>query len=280
MFEKRKQRKQAEATAAADAERKASEDASRKALLEAVDTARQALYRASLTVEETHVDGVVLKKGEVAHLIVNGAGYVEPRRLPGHWAGGTQGVSLRLAKGVTYRVGGTRGVYQQGAEVLQPTDLGLFVVTNHRCIFIGSKRTTEWAFSKLVGFSLDGPDGRVIFNVSNRQRATGVMFGEGRENESIIEPVVAAAIAKFQGEEQYKALLGEYRDALNEAERRAGTGVSPPPLGAMAPGLPASHPADVASATLFPLPPSQQGSPPAELSPPTAEADRPSDWGL
>ena len=36
------------------------------------------------------------------------------------------------------------------------TDTGSFVVTNQRCVFVGSKRSTDWAFSKLLGYSLDG----------------------------------------------------------------------------------------------------------------------------
>jgi acyl-CoA reductase-like NAD-dependent aldehyde dehydrogenase len=40
------------------------------------------------------------KKGERLYLVGEGAGLVEPRRLPGQWVGGHRGVSVRVAKGV------------------------------------------------------------------------------------------------------------------------------------------------------------------------------------
>jgi len=57
---------------------------------------------------------LMLKRNERAFWTLRGAGLVEPRRGPGHWQGGYSGFSFRLAKGVRYHVGGTRGHYLQG----------------------------------------------------------------------------------------------------------------------------------------------------------------------
>jgi hypothetical protein len=86
------------------------------------------------------------------------------------------------------------------------------VITDQRCIFVGSKRTTEWAYSKLVGYDTDGP-GTAFFNVSNRQKTTGVMFGEANENR--VDAVIAAAIARFSGTGNHERLI-----AAVEAEYR------------------------------------------------------------
>ncbi|CAN0263053.1 unnamed protein product, partial [Phaeothamnion confervicola] len=164
-FEKMKQAK-----AAREADRAAAVHQQRIAAKEwEMRQAYDALEASKLTDENgpPRIPGVVLKKDEVAYGSIQGAALIEPRRTPGQWTGGSKGVSFRIAKGVTYRVGNTRGTYAQGEERPTPVDTGLFVVTNQRCIFIGGKRSTEWAYAKLLGFSLDG-EAVAMFNVSNR----------------------------------------------------------------------------------------------------------------
>jgi hypothetical protein len=209
MLERRRERKLAEELAAKRAEGDA-----------ALAAARMVLDYARLEVNEKNIEGVVLKRGEVGHFIIQGAGLSEPKRLPGQWTGSSKGVSFRIAKGVRYHVGGTRGTFQQGEEVMQPTDFGTFVVTNQRCIFVGSKRSIEWAYSKLLGFSLEGIAGTAIFNVSNRQKASGVLYGT--EHESKIEAVIAASIARFQGDDVYRAFIAELEADAHAAESAAG----------------------------------------------------------
>jgi hypothetical protein len=119
---------------------------------------------------------VKLKRGEVAYCVVEGAGLVEPRR----------------------------------AGALAVTDTGVFVVTNQLCLFVGAKRSTEWTFAKLLGCSLER-DTVAVFNVSNRQKTTGVQYAAEDE------PRTAAATARFRGEEEHAALVNE----LEEDHRRA-----------------------------------------------------------
>src|SRR5437899_5058857 len=57
-----------------------------------------------------------LKRNEHAFFTLSGAGLVEARRGPGHWVGGYSGFSFRVAKGVRYHIGGTRGHYIEGQE--------------------------------------------------------------------------------------------------------------------------------------------------------------------
>jgi hypothetical protein len=168
--------------------------------------AEEAAGYARLAHGETMVDGVVLKRREVAYAAVAGAAFFQPMLLPGHWAGGSSGVSLRIAKGVSYRVGRSRGSFTPGGEELKITDTGSFVVTNRRCLFVGSKRTTEWAFAKLVGFNLEGA-GVAVFNVTNRQKPSGVAYGEAAENK--VDAVVTAAIAQFTGADAHRAVVDE-----------------------------------------------------------------------
>lgn len=49
--------------------------------------------------------GFMLKPGERTYLIARGVVLIEPRTAPGQFRGGSQGVSVRIAEGVSYRVG-------------------------------------------------------------------------------------------------------------------------------------------------------------------------------
>src|SRR5438270_3042221 len=101
---------------------------------------------------------LALKKDERAFLTLTGAGLVEARRGPGHWQGGYSGFSFRVAKGVRYHVGGTRGHYMQGQEAPTVIDTGTATITDQRVVFQGTKRTREWAFVKLLGYQhFDAP---------------------------------------------------------------------------------------------------------------------------
>jgi hypothetical protein len=121
--------------------------------------------------------GIMLKAGEVA-LWSGAASLVEPRRQQGHYSGAYSGVSFRVAKGVRYTVGGSRGHYVPGPEVQTPIDSGRAVVTTGRVVFAGGKATREWAFSKLVSMDSSADDATVLISVSNRQKVSGVHLGK------------------------------------------------------------------------------------------------------
>jgi hypothetical protein len=144
--------------------------------------------------------GIALKKDESAFQVLDGSALIEPRRLPGHWEGRSQGFSFKVAKGVRYRVGTSKGHYVQGDEVPTPIDTGTLTITDQRVVFQGTKATREWAFSKLIGIQhVDLPKSPwTAIQVSNRQKTSGFLY----------TPAVAAgvrfrldlAIAHYHGE--------------------------------------------------------------------------------
>src|SRR5579864_7348210 len=77
------------------------------------------------------------RAGEAVFYSLDGVALIEPRRQPGHWQGGYSGFSFRIAKGVRYHVGGTRGHSVQGAEVPTPIDRGSVTITDQRVVFQG-----------------------------------------------------------------------------------------------------------------------------------------------
>ncbi len=121
--------------------------------------------------------GVILKAGEVA-LWMGQASLIEPRRQQGHYQGSYSGVSFRIAKGVRYTVGGSRGHYVPGPEVQTPVDSGRAVVTTQRVLFIGGRSNREWAYSKLVSVDSSANDATVLLSVSNRQKVSGLHLGK------------------------------------------------------------------------------------------------------
>ena len=124
----------------------------------------------------TPLDGLLLRKAELG-VASFPAALIEPRVAPGHYSGGYSGVSVHIAKGVNYRVGGSRGHYVPGPEVQTPIDRGMAYVTSQRVVFTGGKATREWVYDKLVGTDASSDDHTVLLHVSNRQKVSGLALG-------------------------------------------------------------------------------------------------------
>ncbi|MDE0006068.1 MAG: hypothetical protein OXQ29_25535 [Rhodospirillaceae bacterium] len=68
-----------------------------------------------------------------------------------HYTGGSQGVSIRIAKGFWYRTGGFKGERVQTTEVVH-ADTGLLGVTSKHIYFSGSLKSFRVAYTKIVAF--------------------------------------------------------------------------------------------------------------------------------
>lgn len=125
---------------------------------------------------------IMLKKGEVAHLETSAALLKEVQIR--EFRGGSRGVSFRIAKGVSYRVGASRGQMHVIGTELQTQDEGTLTITSKRAVFAGVRKTIEVSFAKLLGMNVytDG----VQFHVSNRQNPSLFRVESG--------PMVAAAV--------------------------------------------------------------------------------------
>ena len=106
---------------------------------------------------------------------------------------GSRGVSFRIAKGVSYRVGATRGQSVVVGTRLDTTDLGVLSVTSHRAVFLGSKRSIEHAYGKLLDLEVytDG----IRLHVSNRQTPTFL----GVDSGDAVAAALNAAVQRFEG---------------------------------------------------------------------------------
>jgi hypothetical protein len=118
--------------------------------------------------------GLVLKRGEI---IVGSiaASLQEYRSTGSSYVGGSQGFSFRIMKGVSYRVGSSRGQLVKNPEALTTLDSGTATFTNERIVFAGSSQAREWAFDKMVGSNLGYAGISAMISVSNRQKVSGLL---------------------------------------------------------------------------------------------------------
>jgi hypothetical protein len=162
---------------------------------------------------------ILLKKSEFPILVITNVGLVEMGREGGSYQGGSQGVSLRVMKGVSYRVGGHRGTFVPTPETLKVVDKGTAVVTNQRVVFQGSGKTREWLFTKLIGVDHDPELGMSMLHVSNRQKASGLAYGEDISDAFRLRMDVA--LAHFTDDLEGLQVLLKERVAEVEAEEPA-----------------------------------------------------------
>ncbi len=91
---------------------------------------------------------VILKKNEKAVLVLHNIAFWEPRAVR-QTSGVYGGPSIRVAKGVSFRVGGVQA-RSESHEELRQIDSGVLTLTTGRLIFAGRKRTTNIDLKKVL----------------------------------------------------------------------------------------------------------------------------------
>lgn len=119
-------------------------------------TAKAAILRDVLNgviPQRMSVDGnlpINLQKGEQIIWAFPGSKYLEDKTRR-QFVGGSQGVSVRVMKGVYYRVGAFKG---QSIEHTERThiDTGWVVITNKNIYFAGPRKSVRLPYAKIVSF--------------------------------------------------------------------------------------------------------------------------------
>lgn len=140
------------------------------------------------------------------------ATFHEAGKTPGHYVGGSQGVSIPIVGGIRYRVGAMRGTFIPGDEVQVEKDSGEVYITTERLIFNGITNSKEWDFDKWTGAQCDDAEDSYIFHVSNRQKTSGLTFdpGIGREFNRVLAQALQCA------ESNPAAVLAELKNVAKE----------------------------------------------------------------
>lgn len=113
---------------------------------------------------------IVLKRGETVQWLFNGVTRREPRTSY-HYEGGSHGVSIRLMKGVSYRVGSHKGQRVATTEMVD-VGSGALAVTNNAIYFMGGA-SKRMPLSGVV--SVDGFDDGVIVTPSRGKQQVFLM---------------------------------------------------------------------------------------------------------
>jgi hypothetical protein len=183
--------------------------------------------QAAATRQGSASSDILLKSGEAVFASISNASLVEDRRGAGHYAGHSSGFSIPVGsvggRSIRYKVGASKGHYVQGDLHPEAIDHGKLIVTNQRVLFLGSKKTIECLFAKLV--SANVADGELALSVSNRQKVTRIHYGSKLDGWVHLRLTLAMSIAR--GDSQ--AFAAQLEAQLNELESKRPT---PVPQGA------------------------------------------------
>lgn len=120
----------------------------------------------------TWSSSVVLKPDEIDFFSVSTA-MLEERVVNRQIVGGSHGVSIRLMKGVSYRVGQSRGRIET-QKGLVPISFGELTITNFRLVFNGDRKSVNAPYEKLQNIEIFS-DG-LRFSLTSRQMPVTLQF--------------------------------------------------------------------------------------------------------
>lgn len=123
--------------------------------------------------------GLILQKNELGHMCLP-AVLFEERVVSRNLVGGSQGVNIRIMKGVSYRVGQRKGQMTSQSGMVPISD-GYFIATNKRLVFSGDRKSVSTPFAKLLDLHVFS-DG-VTFSSSLRQKPVIVKLSSEQEAE-------------------------------------------------------------------------------------------------
>lgn len=107
-----------------------------------------ALDQGNVNLSQVPNPPIILKKNEEACVVFGGITLMESRAVR-QTRGGYAGPTIRVAKGVSFRLGSV-AARSESHEELRNIDKGTLVLTNKRLIFMGSKRTTNIDLRKII----------------------------------------------------------------------------------------------------------------------------------
>jgi hypothetical protein len=146
---------------------------------------------------EINVSGLVTQKGEKVYWS-EPAILAETKVVRRRYEGGSQGVSIRIMKGVSYRVGGHRGHLVSDTDTVPVSD-GEFIITNKRLIFRGDGKSFAIKLDRILDLRVF-TNGLNISEV-NKTKPRMVAFKE-EKNHDLVGAVLSQAINNFGAKEK------------------------------------------------------------------------------
>jgi hypothetical protein len=110
------------------------------------------IYTGKLNIKSNNPSPVILKKNENLSIVMYNVSLEEPRSVRQTRAA-YGGPTIRVAKGVSFRLGGA-SAQSESHEEIRVVDQGTLILTSKRLIFIGSKRTTNIDLRKIMAIGV------------------------------------------------------------------------------------------------------------------------------
>ncbi len=135
--------------------------------------------------------GLILQKNEIAHWEET-ANLLEEKVIKRGYVGRSQGVSFRIAKGITYRVGESKGQLVSESAII-PIATGRFVITNKRAVFSGDRKSFNIKLDSIINVEMYS-DG---LNITDGKGTPRIVQLVNKLNTDIIGSILSLAINKI-----------------------------------------------------------------------------------
>lgn len=140
------------------------------------------------------VMNVILRKGEQAYW-AQPARLYEEKIMSKRYEGGSHGMSIRVMKGVSFRVGAHRGqLVTDTADA--PVSDGEFIITSQRLIFRGNSKSFDTKFEKLL--EVQNHINGIYFSETNRQKQRKIQYLQ--QNGDIIVEILSYLMSGNRGD--------------------------------------------------------------------------------
>lgn len=140
------------------------------------------------------VSNVVLFKGETPYW-VEPVDLIEEKVVRRHYSGGSRGMSFRVMKGVSYRVGGHRGTMTSETGLVVVSS-GNMIITSKRIIMTGDRKSFAIKLNNLLNTELFT---NAIYLSENGKSSQRLIRFKEKGNHDIIGAVLSYAINHFEG---------------------------------------------------------------------------------
>lgn len=132
--------------------------------------------------------GLILQKNEIAHW-EESANLLEEKVIKRGYVGRSQGVSFRIAKGITYRVGESKGQLVSESAII-PIATGRFVITNKRAVFSGDRKSFNIKLDSIINVEMYS-DG---LNITDGKGNPRIVKLANKLNTDIVGSILSSAI--------------------------------------------------------------------------------------
>ena len=105
---------------------------------------------------------------------------------------GYAGISYKVSKNMRVNTGGAKGRMVPVGTEIQVEDVGIMSITNQRVVFMGSKKTQEFLYTKLVGINMF--EEGLTLGVSNRQTSSSFQV----DHPQLVAATIGAAASRSE----------------------------------------------------------------------------------